>query len=572
MSRHFWQACDREAGFSFVELLVTIIIAGIAFAAMVPVFVQAQQATSGDLVRNAALQLAQDKLEKVRGLDYDLITTANLQSSTFADGQFGTSVTWTTGGGGSRTFLVAYQVDLLPVGSTLGNEKYKQVTITASWNSPPQPVAPVQLSTMVSMQYAGPQIIRFDVGPDSVLQDENGSSVIISGPVELDAFIAPEDILSMNQAATEANRGYVLFTVTSLSGTQVDSAKVTSPVSGVPAHYTYSWDNSTAANGVYILQAVAVAGFGSRAQGMPVSIALKYENLAPPAPTSLTALPGDGSVILNWVASSAGDIDYYEVWRSTDGVTFEKRADVDVPAVTYSETGLTNGTTYYYKVRVVNTGGVASPFTEVLPVVPAVPVDIVPPTVPTPLVAQADAAQPTVHLSWPVSIDGGSPTTGLAGYNLERSPDGITWTTLHSLYQANTYDDTTAGWSSTWRYRVQAVDFAGNSSAYAAAGPVTTAAPILRTIRVTNNSSTQMYVWVQNAATLQWFATSGAASATRPVSGVWVKKNGNSVTWSNLSTGIYNVYFLTSSTWNNTKIKKTLAVDVNAGNGFAAYP
>ena len=36
MSRHFWRACNREAGFSFVELLVTIIIAGIIFAAMVP--------------------------------------------------------------------------------------------------------------------------------------------------------------------------------------------------------------------------------------------------------------------------------------------------------------------------------------------------------------------------------------------------------------------------------------------------------------------------------------------------------------------------------------------------------
>ena len=572
MSRHFWQACNRGAGFSFVELLVTIVIAGIAFAALVPVFVGAQQATSADQVRNSALQLAQDKLEKVRGLDYDLITTSNLQSSTFANGQFGTSVAWTTGGGGSRTFSVAYQVDLLPVGSTLGTEKYKQVTVTAAWTAPPSPVAPVQLSTMVSQQYAGPQIIRFDVGPDAVLKDENGSSIIIAWPVELDAYIAPEDILSMNQAASEADRGYVLFTVTSLSGTQVDSAKVTTPVSGVPAHYQYSWDNSAAANGVYILQAVAVAGFGSRAQGMPVSIALNYENNAPPAPTSLTALPGDASVILNWIAPAAGDIDYYEVWRSTDGVNYSKRGDVDVPTVTHSETGLTNGTTYYYKVRVFNAEGVASPFTAVVSVVPAVPADIVPPTVPSPLVAQVDAAQPTVHLSWPVSVDGGSPTTGLAGYVLERSPNGTSWTVLQSLYQANTYDDTTAGWSTTWRYRVKAVDLAGNASAYAAVGPVTTVAPILRTINVTNNSSSNVYVWVQNALTLDWYGTTGTASASRPSSGVLVRKNGKSVIWSNLSTGIYNVYFLSASGWNDANIKKTLAVDVNAGPGFAAYP
>ena len=39
---------------------------------------------------------------------------------------------------------------------------------------------------------------------------------------------------------------------------------------------------------------------------------------------------------------------------------------------------------------------------------------------------------------------------------------------------------------------------------------------------------------------------------------------------SNLSTGIYNVYFLSASGWNDANIKKTLAVDVNAGPGFAA--
>ena len=39
----FLAGLRARAGFSFVELLVTIIIAGIAFAAMVPFFVQAQQ-------------------------------------------------------------------------------------------------------------------------------------------------------------------------------------------------------------------------------------------------------------------------------------------------------------------------------------------------------------------------------------------------------------------------------------------------------------------------------------------------------------------------------------------------
>ncbi len=572
MNRHFWQAHEREAGFSFIELLVTIIIAGIAFAAMVPMFVGAQKATAGAQLRNVTLQLAQDKLEKVRGLDYDLITTTNLQSSTFANSQFGTTVAWTTGGGTTRTFNLVYRVDLLPVGSTPGQESYKQVTITASWVAPPSPVKPIQLSTMVSKQYAGPQIIRFDVGPDSVLDETSGTTSIVSGPVVLDAYISPDDIASMNQAASEADRGYVIFTVTSLNGTKVDSAEIKAPVSGTPGRYQYTWDNSTAANGVYILQAVAVAGFGSRAQGMPVSIALQYTNNAPPAPTSLTALAGDGTVLLNWIVPATADIDYFEVWRSTDGVTFTKLVDVAMPATSHLDSGLTNGTTYHYKVRVVNAEGLFSFFTDIVPAVPGVPQDIVAPSIPAPLTAQADAAQPTVHLAWAISIDGGSPTSGMAGYVLERSPDGSTWTVLQSLYEGNTYDDTAAGWSSSWRYRVKAVDLAGNQSGYASAGPVTTVAPILRTLTVTNASRQQTYVWVQNPVLATWYAVNGAASTTRPSSGVWVKKNGNTIIWNNMPTGLYNVYFLSQSSWNDTKILKSLAVDLNPGNGSASYP
>ncbi len=369
----------REAGFSFVELLITIVITGIVFAAMVPLFLSSQRAVAGDSLRNAALQLAQDKLEKVRALDYDLIDEANLTSSTFMDGQFGTSVQWATGGGNTRAFTVAYDVELLPAGSVEGAETHKQVTVTATWAAPPTP-RPAVLSTMVSKQYAGPQIVRFDVGPPSILVADGDSYSIVSGPVVLDAYLLPDDILSMNQAAEEENRGYVLFTVTSLNGTVVASQEITVPESGEPAHYQATWDNSAAADGVYIFQAVAVAGFGSRTQGSPVSIALWYQNNAPSPPTSLAALPGDGAVYLTWVTPAIGDLDHYEVWRSTDGVTFAKLDDA--AAESYTDAAVTNGTTYYYKVLAVDTEGLRSVFTAAVSAVPGVAGDAAPPTVP----------------------------------------------------------------------------------------------------------------------------------------------------------------------------------------------
>jgi len=47
-------------GFSMVELLVTIVLAGIVFAGMVPLFVNASKASSGDKTRNIAMNAARD--------------------------------------------------------------------------------------------------------------------------------------------------------------------------------------------------------------------------------------------------------------------------------------------------------------------------------------------------------------------------------------------------------------------------------------------------------------------------------------------------------------------------------
>lgn len=576
MSRHFWWACDREGGFTFVELLVTIIIAGLAFAAMVPVFVGAQQVSSGEVMRNTAVQLAQDKLEKVRALDYDSIVQDDLTDNTVPNGDFGTSTTWSTGGGGTRTFTVSYQVDLIDAngqaGAANGTEKYKQVTITTSWDAPPQPVRPVVLSTMISKQYAGPQIVRFNIGPSTVIGTSGGVMEIQSGPVGLDAYIAAEDIESMNRSESDEDlRGFVQFSVTPVNGTAVASQRVALPVSDTdPGHYHFQWDNSAAPDGTYIFQVYAVAGFGSRTQGVPWSYAFQYTNHSPSPPTSLTTQAGDGTVILSWVAATVGDLDHYDVWRSTDNVTFVHLGDA-ATSTSYTDSGLTNGTTYYYKVRTVDTEGFSGSFTSVVSATPIVTGDTTPPADPAPFTATPDSVLPTVHLAWTASADVGSPASGLAGYIVERSTDNATWAPLQTLYEGITYDDTTTTWSTQYYYRVRAIDLACNQSGNALAGPITTATAVPRNIAVTNNSSQQSYVWVLNTGTNEWYTSTGVASASCPA-GQWVKKNGNTVTWTGVPSGLYQVYFMSTSTFDENNPLKLVAVNANAGNGVATYP
>ena len=74
----------------------------------------------------------------------------------------------------------------------------------------------------------------------------------------------------------------------------------------------------------------------------------------PPAPTGLTATAGNAQVSLSWSASSGATS--YNVMRATaNGGPY---TTISSPTTTsYSDTGLTNGTTYYYVVTAANVNG-----------------------------------------------------------------------------------------------------------------------------------------------------------------------------------------------------------------------
>jgi autotransporter-associated beta strand protein len=78
---------------------------------------------------------------------------------------------------------------------------------------------------------------------------------------------------------------------------------------------------------------------------------------APPAaPTSLTATGTGAAASLTWASSSGAT--GYMVWRSlTSGSGYAVLAGGTTAATSYTDAGLTNGTTYYYVVRAMNAGG-----------------------------------------------------------------------------------------------------------------------------------------------------------------------------------------------------------------------
>jgi hypothetical protein len=119
--------------------MVTIVLAGIVFAAMVPVFVGAQQKASGDQVRNAALNLAQDRVEKIRQLPFDQACDAAKIAASLG-------TTWNSYNGSStRKYSIAYTS--VPGGGT--SPTFTTVGVEVWWQAPPSPVKRVKVKTII---------------------------------------------------------------------------------------------------------------------------------------------------------------------------------------------------------------------------------------------------------------------------------------------------------------------------------------------------------------------------------------------------------------------------------------
>jgi hypothetical protein len=124
---------------------------------------------------------------------------------------------------------------------------------------------------------------------------------------------------------------------------------------------------------------------------------------APGAPTGVTAIPGNGQAVVSWTPStSGGAATSYKVTASPGGAT------VTTTGTTATLTGLTNGTSYTFKVAATNSAGtaVSAASAPVTPSAASPAVDPAPAVV-VPVGAPATGAGGTAHSSYNPLIGAG---------------------------------------------------------------------------------------------------------------------------------------------------------------------
>ena len=180
----------------------------------------------------------------------------------------------------------------------------------------------------------------------------------------------------------------------------------------------------------------------------------------------------------------------FNIERSTDDVTFTQIATVNAATTTYNNTGLTDGTTYYYEVQAIsNTGN--SGFSNIASATTTL-------AAPSSLNATT-ASTSQINLSW----TNNSATE--AGFNIDRSTDGIHFTQIATVGSTTTtFSNTGLVDGTKYYYEVQAFNTVAGDSAFSnTANAVTTlAAP--SSLSATTASTSQINLnWTDNSGTTE---------------------------------------------------------------------
>ncbi|MDR1326474.1 MAG: fibronectin type III domain-containing protein [Treponema sp.] len=296
-----------------------------------------------------------------------------------------------------------------------------------------------------------------------------------SAPSSVSASAVSSSSITVTWYSVTGATGYNIYRSSSSSGTYT--------LAGTSASTSYTDTELTG----YTTYYYKVASYNSVSEGEPSSPTSATTQWGG-APAGLSATAGsDNSITLSWGAVSGAN--YYYIYRSTtEPGTYNQVTYTS--GTSYTNTGLSSGITYYYKVRAYSSyysyGDYSSPVSATTPaVIPSSPSSV----------SASAVSSSSITITW------GS-VTGATEYKIYRGSSSGTYTSVGTS-ASTSYTDTGLTASTTYYYEVTANNSAGEGEPSSTAS-ATTLLEAPAEVSATEDSSSSI--------TLSWGAVSGAYS------------------------------------------------------------
>ncbi|AFM43212.1 cell wall-binding protein [Desulfosporosinus acidiphilus SJ4] len=312
------------------------------------------------------------------------------------------------------------------------------------------------------------------------------ANIALTAPVNLTASFSGTNQVYLTWSPVNYANYYSVYRATSVSGpfTMITAATTSNYTDSAVQQYT-----------TYYYKVQAVNSAGSSPDSLIASTSANFTNNALSAPTDVMATVS-GSTQINLTWDPVSNATCYYVFRSTSSTgTY---SIVGEPTTTnYTDSGLSSGITYYYKVEALGNSG-SSPDSAIVPATTTYFNGAI--TAPTNLSA-TPANTNQIYLTW-------SPVSNATYYNVYRSTSALGSFTVIGAPTTTNYTDSGLSSGITYYYKVVAVGSVG-SSADSAIVPATTTVTNGALTAPTNPTATALST---NQIYLTWDLVSNATS------------------------------------------------------------
>jgi Fibronectin type III domain len=221
---------------------------------------------------------------------------------------------------------------------------------------------------------------------------------------------------SISMTSSGGFAGTVALTATAPSGSGLSISLSPTSISGTQTS-TLTVGAGTATAGTYNVTVTGTSsGFPTSSTSVTVTV-----NGPPAPPTNLTATPGDTQVTLSWSASTGATS--YNVLRSTTSGGPYTQLTSGVTSTTFTDTGLIDGTTYYYVVEAVGPYGTSGYSNQASATPQAVTADFSLSASPGNVTLKGSG-----EADYTVSVTGSGSFNGTVNFGVTGLPNGATYT------------------------------------------------------------------------------------------------------------------------------------------------